>query len=302
MFRGFVLFVALLVGGSGCHTDEGSNADMAQPGEIDMAQPSTSPDLATPSTPNAGNITVFSYSYATQSGTNAGYDAGASFIVGNTPTPAGCTPSLIGPCTTLSCVVEAADGGTTGAVTLASGGNVMIDGGATALTLAPMANGFYPPLSSTTQALFSGGETLHFTNTGSLAPATTIALTAPTQPTITMPTPASTYTISRAADFPIAWTGGNGGTVDVSIMTNVSSTAPGTPYGSISCSFPVATGSGAIPAAALAVLPTGSSTLRVGVAVRATSIVGSWGITAVAGTYMLASSGSPFAGGQANIN
>jgi len=150
MFRGFVLFVALLVGGSGCHTDEGSNADMAQPGEIDMAQPSTSPDLATPSTPNAGNITVFSYSYATQSGTNAGYDAGASFIVGNTPTPAGCTPSLIGPCTTLSCVVEAADGGTTGAVTLASGGNVMIDGGATTLTLAPMANGFYPPLSSTT--------------------------------------------------------------------------------------------------------------------------------------------------------
>ncbi|MCU1279665.1 MAG: hypothetical protein JWM53_3211 [bacterium] len=294
------LLSALLVSVVGCGppsgNSDGSTDDMAVPGD-DLATGNAPADLASP--PNTGTINVTSF----QSTAQSLYSAGASFVAGVIPSSSPqCTLSVVGSCQAYACIVQSLDAGSGGtAPPLVSAGTVTISGGTTTATMTPGAGNIYSA-SSNTQSLFAGGETLTFATSGAAAPASSTMLVAPTAVTITTPAQAASYTITRANGFALAWSGGGPGSFDFTIQSSISSTAPGTHYGSVRCQFPVAGGSATVPAAALAVLPTGGASFQVGVSNSASSAVGDWVMNANAVTYALAPGGAPFVGGQATVN
>ena len=296
------VLAVLLLGLAGCGQPSESNDaagvgdDMAVASE-DLATNNAPLDLASP--PNTGTITVTSFASTAQSF----YSAGASFVAGIIPsTSPACTLSVVGDCQAYACVVQSLDAGSSGpAPPLVSAGTVTISGGTTVATMTPDQTNIYTT-SSNTQSLFAGGETLSFATSGAAAPASTTMLIAPTPVTITTPAQAASYTITRANGFALAWSRGGAGTVVIGIQSAITSTAPGTQYGSVRCEFPVAGGSAIVPAASLAVLPVGNASFQMAVANRASSAVGDWVMNVSAVSYPLAPGGAPFPSGQATIN
>jgi hypothetical protein len=208
----------------------------------------------------------------------------------------GTTPANVGTMT----VLTYNSGGQAGYM-LVSAGTVTVTGGATTpVTLAIQQGSYY--IATGTTALFNGGETLVFATSGATAPASTTTLVAPTPPTLTTPGPLTSYTLSRAADYPFVWTGVGPGTLEVVLQINPGSLTPGTKYGGVRCSFRLVDGSGMIPSAALSLLPAGNGQLNFGAANVGRTIVGDWLMQATAGTYPKSSAGTQFAGGTAVLN
>jgi hypothetical protein len=290
----FAFFVA------GCPGPDNGTAqpDLTAPSGDDMATATSSaPDLATPTAPNGGTLEVIS--------TPMSWSGAASFYTGMVPTTSPqCTYTSVGACTAAHCTVGTDDGGTTSApYTVVSAGNVAVTVGSMApIAFAVQPGNFYLAPGSNAQPLFNGGETLTFTTSGSVAPASTTTVQAPTPPTLTAPAQAPPYTLSRASDFPFAWTGGGPGVLTVSVQTNPSSITPGTPFGMVRCTFVISDGSGVIPSAALSILPTGSAMVGFGVSNQTVNVIGDWALTATAGTYPKTPAGQPIGGGQATIN
>lgn len=285
---------------AGCPAPDNGTAppDLTAPSGDDMATATSgTPDLATPTAPNGGTMEVIS--------TPVSWSGGASFYTGMVPTTSPqCTYTSVGACTAAHCTIATADGGTTSApYTLVSAGDVAVAVGSMApIAFAAQPGNFYVAPGSNAQPLFSGGETLTFTTSGSVAPASTTTVQAPAPPTLTTPAQAPPYTLSRASDFPFAWTGGGPGLFAVSVQTNPGSITPGTPFGSVRCSFAISDGSGVIPSAALSVLPAGSAMVSFGVSNQAVNVLGDWALTATAVTYPKTPAGQPIGGGQATIN
>jgi hypothetical protein len=294
-----VMLFVLAIGGcgqsSGMTGDAASPQDMAAPDD-DLANGSSTSDLANPA--NSGTINVTSF----HSNSQSLYSAAASFVAGAVPSSPACTLTLIGDCQASACIVESGDAGTNGLPpTLVSAGTVTISGGSMTATMMPGANNIYQA-SDNTQALFSGNEKLTFATTGAAAPASSTFVIAPSSVTITKPAPAATYTITRASGFGLTWSGGGPGTVNVTIQSAITSTAPGTPYGSVRCQFPATNGAATVPPGALAVLPVGNASFQLAVANSVSTVVGDWLITANALTFPVTAAGAPFVSGQATVN
>lgn len=293
------LIVALALFGAGCPSGDGGGAaaDLAAAGGDDMAISSSgSHDLATPTAPNGGTMEVI--------GTPSSWSGAASFYTGMPPTTTpNCTYTTAGACTASHCTIGSADGGTPASYTLVSAGNVAVTVGAMApIAFTAQPGNYYLAPGSMTQPLFTGGDVLTFTTSGAVAPAASITVQAPAQPTLTTPSQPPPYTISRTSDFAFAWTGGGPGRLTVLVQTNPGSVTPGTPFGAVSCNFAVSDGSGTIPSAALALLPAGSATVMLGVSSQTVSVVGDWALTAAVGTYPKLPAGQTISGGQATIN
>ena len=293
----------LLLALAGCPSsnggsDGGGGADLAVATVDDMATSGGSPFDLLPAA-NTGTITVSSANSAMQKG----YNAGASFVMGVLPQSPACVLSYTSHCVASDCTIQSADAGSPpNTSTLVSGGTLTITGGTTPLSIMPM-NGYYQ-MGSSTQALFSGGETLTVANSGAVAPASSTTLVAPSPPTVTTPMAVAgmTYTITRSNGFDLAWSGGGPGDVSILIQTNASSTQPGTKFGSVRCTFSVGDGHGTVPAAALAVLPTGPASFLLNVIDTASINVNDWLMNVSAYTSVLAPNGDPFVGGQATVN
>ncbi|HEY2743927.1 MAG TPA: hypothetical protein VGL86_04875 [Polyangia bacterium] len=292
-------FVAVLLFVVGCPSgdDGGRSKDLAAIAGDDMETSSGALDLAVPTAPNGGTMEVLS--------TPMSWSGGASFYTGMPATTSPeCSYTSVGACTAAQCTIGTADGGTAAPTsTLVSAGDVAVAVGSMApIAFAVEPGDYYLAPGSNAQALFNGGEVITFTASGAVAPASSTMVQAPSPPTLTMPSQPPLYTISRSSDFAFAWTGGGPGQFVVAVQTSPSSIAPGTQFGSVSCTFAVSAGSGAIPSAALAVLPAGNAMLTFAVANQAINVVGDWAFTARVGTYLETTGGQPIAGGQATIN
>lgn len=168
----------------------------------------------------------------------------------------GCTNTTIGGCTISDCSAAAdagtpPDGGQVGAGTLTFTG--LADGGV--VVIAPAANGSY--LRQIQSQLFVAGSVLQVSSSGGAVPAFTASVSAPVSATLTTPAcPLSNCgMISKAAGLPVAWTGGGTGSISVQVLTATNQ---------VSCSFPAASASATVPAAALAGIPPGSASLFFG--------------------------------------
>jgi len=297
MHRVFVALMFLSVGCPARDESSGSAADLSVTAADDMATASSGPyDFATPTAANGGTMEVLS--------SPVSWSGAASFYTGTVPTMSPqCTYSTVGACIAAHCTIGTADGGTAATYSLVSAGDVAVTVGTAApVAFAVQPGGYYVAPGSSTQPLFAGGEMITFSTSGAVAPASSTTVQAPAPPTLTVPSQSPPYTISRSSDFAFAWTGGGPGQFTVSVQTNPGSIAPGTPYGSVRCVFALGDGSGVIPSAALAVLPTGSAMVAFGVSNRAINVVGNWALTATAGTYPKTTGGQPIAGGQATVN
>ena len=298
MSRAWLVVVLALAGcPSSNGASDGGAGDLAVTTADDLATGGGTPaDLL--QAPNTANIGVTSATSAM----DKSYIASANFIMGVLP-PSPCVLTNTTYCQAAACTVPSADAGSPAPTySLVSGGTVTVGGGAMPVTLTPMAGttGYYPPVPSTTQPLFTGGETLTLANSGATAPASSTMVVAPSPPTVTTPSGTS-YTITRSAGFTLAWTGGGPGNVSFAIASAFP-TNPGDPYGSVRCSFPVADGQATIPASALAALPAGNAFFQISVVNTVSSTVNDWVINASATTYPLGTGGQPFTSGGATIN
>jgi hypothetical protein len=158
-----------------------------------------------------------------------------------------CAQNIVGPCTVYVCPTT-----TPPAPTYASAGTVSVTGLAQPVSLTPQANKMYTAFTSQA-TLFSGGETITITGAGADVPAFSIGITGPGRATITQPAkPSGTFTINRAQDFTVRWSGGGAGKVFVYVS------GPSGSGASLNCGFDASAGMGSVPAAALGMLPAGS--------------------------------------------
>jgi hypothetical protein len=144
------------------------------------------------------------------------------------------------------------------------------------------------------QPLFAAGDTLTVSAPGDLVPAFSATVTAPAQPTVTSPPVAGGMQLmwTRSSDLPLTWSGGAAGTLQVALIASGQAMVP--PSG-INCTFAASDGTGAIPGAALQLLPTGPAAVYVTVGSQSVVAAGSWSVTVSASTAPLAPDGSPYA-------
>lgn len=182
--------------------------------------------------------------------------SGAEFTVATTAaSDAGLTTYQSGPCTVLvfpATATAAADAGLDPGNT--SAGAITITGGAFPLTLTPAAGGTYSHDDESAALWTGGGQSFTFTAQGSTAPAFSRSLVAPASATLVAPTVVGgpgldRLTVSRTQDLSFSWTGGTVGNV---IFTLISVT-PEDVYAS--CTFPVGSGAGTMPASLLSHFP-----------------------------------------------
>ncbi len=125
-------------------------------------------------------------------------------------------------------------------------------GGSPPIAIMPGLGGAYSYNSIAGGATLQGGATIGIMNSGDVVPAFTASVTMPNDITVTMPVAPTVFgepiVVSRAADIPLAWQGGAPGNVQF-----YASQGPnGSPTATIFCSFSGGSGSGTVPAAALA--------------------------------------------------
>jgi hypothetical protein len=159
-----------------------------------------------------------------------------------------------------------------------SAGTITVTGAGAPIALTPMtgtlndggsAVGYTPALNNQLDGgNVSLGGALAIVGSGATVPAFSTTVAVPGSVTLTQPelVDASTFTISRSADLPLAWTGGGpAGTLSFEVEQIASTTVT-----IVVCTFPENAGSGVVPAAALSYL-TPSSNLDAGPA-GATSV------------------------------
>ncbi len=181
-----------------------------------------------------------------------------------------CPAQQFGPCAFLQCERRTP----LDPLPLPTSGTVSITGGSTPVSLVPDGDGFYD-VEILTQALWmdgdiltvagSGGEVLAFQDT--VAVPARLALTAPA-------IPAGVWMLPRANDVVFSWTGAT--IEEVVIILGTLATNDPT---EVECRFAGSTGTGAVPAAALALLPSGQGYFSVAGSVQKRLAVGDWSVT-----------------------
>jgi hypothetical protein len=209
-----------------------------------------------------GAITVQSYSAEQPPGTVVdGGGASASFA----HDPTRCSRETQGECTVLSCP--------TGAGALASAGTLAVDGAAQPVSLAPNDDNSYTRVMSDTP-LYVGGETLAFSASGGDVPAFSDTVTAPGKAQITSPAkPAQYLDVDTMTGLRITWTGGGTGSLQLALFAGTTTTL------SVSCRFPIAAGSGMVPAVTLGSLPVGQGGYTMAAVAETEVDAGDWAIT-----------------------
>jgi hypothetical protein len=130
--------------------------------------------------------------------------------------------------------------------------------------------------------IFSGGETLTVTAVGGEVPAFATQVIAPSPPTLTSPSGNSSIPVSRSQDLKFTWTGGGSGQLrfQMQVMPQSMTDSPA----GLDCSWPVGDGSGAIPAAALQMMPKGSGQGVLSALSASTVAAGAWTVQIAATT------------------
>lgn len=136
-------------------------------------------------------------------------------------------------------------------------GPINVNGGVLPVTLTVQPDGTYLPASAALMLWSDGMTTMQFMAAGADVPAFNVVQTSTQPVSITAPDlGAVPLLVTRSADMPLTWSGPSPGNVVVRLRWR--DMAPSTANTTIECSFPVADGSGSIPAAALGMLPAGS--------------------------------------------
>jgi hypothetical protein len=155
---------------------------------------------------------------------------------------------------------------------------------------------------SMTETLFGGGELITFESTGGDVPAFTQVLEAPSELLVSAPS-FDDLVVPLNQDFEVTWAGDSVGVVEVGLSgQNLPPPSPGVvSFTTVICEFPVAAGSGVVPAVALqGLMPTDEGVVGVR-AVNSTELtLGVWSVrVGLAGVAAAAnsSSGSADAGG-----
>jgi hypothetical protein len=252
---GVILVLVSACGGGGGGGDDGDDGDDGGP-----------PDASVPPPENTGFVTVSSSRFV--SGTtnvNAG-SISATFRLASSVV---CTEQVIGECFLYTCPMNPPP------PTHRSAGPITVTGAALPATLMPLGDNTYDVVSTATQTMFDGGETLTATGTGGDVPAFSVSVTAPTLATLTAPAkPVGPLTIDRGQDFQASWTGGGAGLVFLYF-----SAPPGSGI-SMSCGYPAAGGTATVPASALAMVPAGTGSFAASSVSNNTTDVDDWRIYA----------------------
>jgi len=193
--------------------------------------------------------------------------AGGVSVSFNLSTSSSCAHTLVDPCDVYICSAPATP-------MYASAGTVTIQGLVQPVMLTPMTDKTYTVYSAQ-QALYAGGETITISAPGADAPAFSLSYTAPSRMSITSPAkPASgaKLTVNRSQGFTASWTGGGAGEVFLYIS------GPSASNTTISCGFPASSGTGTIPAAALAMVSAGTGSFSVSSLSRKSIDIGDWRI------------------------
>jgi hypothetical protein len=180
-----------------------------------------------------------------------------------------CTSTTVGDCQRFNC-----SSGTSTPQSLVQAGNVTITGLAhdVSLTFMPAQSGYMS--SAYGSALWTSSTPATVVVTGSAdVPAFSMSIVAPNPIVVTTPLvgAGSTYSLSRAGDLAVKWTGGVEGSVTVSLT---SSNAPGGSV-TISCAVDAAKGQITVPATFMSGLGT-SGSFSAGVTTAATKTVNDW--------------------------
>ena len=233
----------------------GAVEDGGVSGEDASAAPSdaeTDAGAALPEPPATGNrAAIFVTSDVTTA--RSEHTAGAAFFT-RTAADQSFTRKTVGPC-----VVDTYGSGAGPKDTDRSAGKITISGGTKSAVLLPEADGTYTTVNGQ-GALFAGGETLTITAQGAAVPAFVLSLVAPSKLTLSAPAlPASgPLKVTRSAGITASWTGTSAGVVVVYLDA-----AGGASAYAATCSFPASSGSGVVPAAALADFPAVAGTYSI---------------------------------------
>ena len=200
------------------------------------------------------------------------------------PADSPCTQRTIGGCILTECpdtTPPVMDGGTGDAGTdagtpmdagsdagppppIANAGVIVVVAGGPTATLAPAADGTYPPFSAASVLWADGSASVNFRAFGTTpgVPRFMQALPAPTSVQLDTPDLSSgTATLMRLSGVDVGWTGTTNGVVAVNL--NQTAPVPSTASTNLRCDFDGATAGGMLPAIALQSFEPGSATLSV---------------------------------------
>jgi hypothetical protein len=244
----------------------------------------------------SGGVRLQSHSFQFNGRTIASSLGGAGFLPDLYG--AACTSRTFGACVSTLCDAPPSKGCRPAPGKPPNAGAITVTGARAPLSFAPTSSGPYTVYSSAS-ALWVGGNTLTIDAAGGDVPAFKGTLTAPSPVTITSPAATNPVVIDRTRDFAVAWAGGGAGQVVLTLTT----TPPkaGQPRTSVTCRFPVASGQGAAPAAALATLPAGDGHLGLVVGADTELKAGNWPVTLSATTLAVQADGSGYLGGRATF-
>jgi hypothetical protein len=212
----------------------------------------------TPQPTHSGFVTLQSIT-STQPDTDPRGLAGAVF-----PTDYYCTSQPQGGCEIQVCVDNTQP--------FASAGTITVTGAAVPVLLAPKPDNTYGQLTMP-QPLFDGGEHLTVSSTGGDIPAFSATVVPAGHVSITSPDPNAYLLVPKADGLTVTWTGSGSGDLEIILASGVETTT------SLRCLFPIAAGTGTIPASALAGLPAGTQGIFLMAAIgRTEHVVGDWSI------------------------
>jgi hypothetical protein len=253
-----LVLVVCACGGGGGGGDDGDDADDGDDGGA--------ADAFVPPPANNGFVSISSSHFVSGTTTVRAGSISAVFPLAST---LACTEERVGECFVYTCPTNPVP------PTYRSAGQVTVTGAAVPATLMPQADNTYDVVSSSTQTMFDGGETLTATGGGAEVPAFTVSVVAPSRTTlIAPPKPSGSITIDRGQGFQASWTGGGAGLVFLYF---------GGPAGSgvsMSCGYPASGGTANVPASALAMVPAGMGSFSASGVSNNTTDVGDWRIYA----------------------
>lgn len=242
-------------------------------------------------TDHQGNIFAVSESITSPSA-GAHYRAGAFFAIGAKSSDDVVATSTFGACTAQTLKPGQGSDGTD-----VSAGVLTIAGGVEPISISPAADNTYAPATSSTKALWNGGEQLTAKVAGNAGgvPAFQTQLVAPSRIKVTSPLLApdagkdSTLDVVRASGLSLAWTGNSSGKLVVYFSSTTATEAR-----TLLCRFAPSAGSAQIPKEALATLTAGEGFFDIYVEEQSKPAVKDWDVsftvstntTSAAGAYM----------------
>jgi hypothetical protein len=221
------------------------------------------PDALVPAPENTGFVSASSSFFVSGTTTVRAGSISATFRLASSLV---CTEEVVGDCFIYMCPTNPPP------PTYQSAGTITVTGAALPATLMPLGDDTYDVVSTTTQTMFDGGETITASGTGGDVPAFSVSVTAPSRVTLTAPAkPAGSLAINRGQDFQASWTGGGAGLVFLYFSaTGIT----------MSCGYPASGGTATVPAGALAMIPAGMGSFSAASVSNNTTDVGDWRIYA----------------------